>query len=92
MNNPTNNGQGGIPCPHCNTRIPTSMQELVTATKIVCPICRLELWIDRKSSEKAIMAMNKVLEAQKNLEGHKRDKKISPSNGYRMSFSFIKNC
>lgn len=68
MNNSTNNGQGGIPCPHCNTRIPTSMQELVTATKIVCPICRLELWIDRKSSEKAIMAMNKVLEAQRNLE------------------------
>ena len=63
-----NLGQGGIPCPHCNTKIPTSMQELVTASKIVCPICRLELWINKSESQKAIDAMNKVLEAQNNLE------------------------
>lgn len=77
MDNPMNLGQGGIPCPRCNTKIPTSMQELVTASKIVCPICRLELWINKSESQKAIDAMNKVLEAQNNLE------KVSRFDGTR---------
>lgn len=72
MNNPMNNSQGGVPCPNCNTKIPTSMQELVSALKIVCPSCGLELNIDSKNSEKAITAMNKVLEAQKKLEDASR--------------------
>lgn len=53
------------------------MQELVTASKIVCPICRLELWINKSESQKAIDAMNKVLEAQNNLE------KVSRFDGTR---------
>lgn len=68
MNNQINNAQGGIPCPVCKNTIPTSMQELVSAQKIVCPYCNLELWINKSESQKAIDAMNKVLDAQNNLE------------------------
>lgn len=68
MNNQSNIGQGGVQCPQCKTKIPTSMQELVSAAKLVCPRCALELIIDRAASQRAIEAMNKVLDAQQNLD------------------------
>lgn len=59
---------GGFNCPVCGGFIPTSMEELVTSSSLVCPFCNLQLAIDKANSQKAIEAMNKVMEAQKNVE------------------------
>lgn len=59
---------GGFNCPACRNFIPTSMEELVTSTKLSCPVCKLELSIDRAHSQQAMSAMSQVLDAQKNLD------------------------
>lgn len=59
---------GGFNCPVCGGFIPTSMEELVTSSSLVCPFCKLQLAIDKANSRKAMEAMNKVMEAQKNVE------------------------
>lgn len=68
MQNVNRDKVGGFNCPVCGSFIPTSMEELITRASLICPICNLELSIDKKSSEKAMEAMNKVMEAQKNVE------------------------
>ena len=44
------------------------MEELLTRPSLACPVCNLELTIDKAHSQKAMVAMNKVMEAQKNVE------------------------
>jgi len=39
--------QKELPCPRCKTTIHTTMLELMTADRIVCPHCGLMLSIDR---------------------------------------------
>lgn len=59
---------GGFNCPVCGNFIPTSMQELVTSARLVCPVCNLELTIDKAHSQRAMTAMSQVMDAQKNLD------------------------
>ena len=68
MQNMNRDKVGGFSCPVCGGFIPTSMEELVTSSSLVCPVCNLQLTIDKASSQKAMAAMNKVMDAQKNVE------------------------
>lgn len=58
----------GINCPQCNQFIPTSITELISASFIDCPHCRLRLTLDKEQSQRAIQALEKVDIAQCNLE------------------------
>lgn len=58
----------GLNCPQCDTFIETSIFQLITASALVCPKCKLRLNIDRIKSRKAFEALRKVDAAQKNLE------------------------
>lgn len=68
MQNVNRDRVGGFNCPVCGSFIPTSMEELMTRASLACPVCNLELTIDKKSSQQAMEAMNKVMEAQKKVE------------------------
>lgn len=68
MQNMNRDKVGGFNCPVCGNFIPTSMEELLTRSSLACPVCNLELTIDKAHSQKAMVAMNKVMEAQKNVE------------------------
>lgn len=72
-NNKTNNGPmghqiPGLKCPRCSGFIPTTIQELLTSSFLVCPHCFLQLTIDKGQSQKALSALMKVEHAQKNIE------------------------
>lgn len=58
----------GLNCPKCGSFIPTSITELITASYIECPHCRLRLNIDKKESKRALEILNNVNKAQQNLE------------------------
>lgn len=58
----------GMPCPRCGNFIPTSINELLSANYLRCPTCQLQLNIDRQNSRKALNALEKVEEAQKQLD------------------------
>ena len=63
-----NQKQPGLNCPQCGTFIPTTIAELLSARSLRCPHCRLELTINRKESKRALEILQKVDDAQKNLD------------------------
>lgn len=62
----------GITCPRCGNFIPTSIGELISASYLRCPICRLQLNIDKHKSDKALKALAKVDEAQRKVNEKSR--------------------
>ncbi|MCQ2231106.1 MAG: hypothetical protein MJZ30_04550 [Paludibacteraceae bacterium] len=65
---PSSNKTPGMNCPQCGTFIPTTIAELLTATGITCPHCRLQLTINRNESQRAMDILRKVDNASKNLQ------------------------
>lgn len=57
----------GIKCPQCGILIPVSIQQILSAASIYCPQCGLRLDINRQKSARAIDALRKVEDAQRNL-------------------------
>ena len=58
----------GLTCPKCQHFIPTTINELITASYLECPHCRLRLNINKNESKKALEILSNVNDAQKNLE------------------------
>lgn len=58
----------GFECPVCKGFIPVSVKELIIDRSLVCPICGLQLSINKSASQKAIDALDKVQKAQDNVE------------------------
>lgn len=58
----------GLPCPVCQGFIPTSMQQIITDSAIICPHCGLRLTINRQLSRPAIEALKKVQQAQADFD------------------------
>lgn len=63
-----NQRQPGLSCPQCQRFIPTSITELLSARGLCCPHCGLELTINRQESKRAMEILQKVDDAQKNLQ------------------------
>lgn len=63
-----NQKQPGLNCPQCGHFIPTTITELLSARALRCPHCRLELTINRQESKRAMEILQKVDDAQKNLD------------------------
>ena len=57
-----------MPCPSCGEFIPISMQQILESSSIFCPSCGLRLDINKVASSKAIEALKKAEEAQKEAE------------------------
>ena len=58
----------GMPCPACNCFIPITMHQILSSSSIFCSSCGLKLEINKAASSKAIEALRKVAEAQKEAE------------------------
>lgn len=58
----------GIQCPRCNNFIPTSIQQLLSASSLLCPTCGLKLSIDKNKSDRALKILAKVEEAQQKVD------------------------
>lgn len=58
----------GFPCPVCGIFIPTTINDLLYASSLSCPSCRLQLDIDRNDSKKALEVLSQVDEAQKKVK------------------------
>lgn len=58
----------GMPCPSCSCFIPITMYQILESSSIFCPSCGLRLEINKAASSKAIEALQKVTEAQKEAE------------------------
>ena len=58
----------GLNCPQCGQFIETSISELLTATGLVCPHCRLKLTINKQESKRALEILEDVNKATKNVE------------------------
>lgn len=58
----------GLQCPRCNSFIPVSIHELLVSNHIKCPICGLRLDINRQKSDKALKALAKVEQAQRQVD------------------------
>lgn len=65
-------GTPGLPCPVCGGFIPVSITELLTAQGLKCPSCGLPLEIDRAASEKALGALAKLDNAQRQVNQTKQ--------------------
>jgi len=63
-----NQKQPGLNCPQCGHFIPTTISELLSASGLRCPNCRLELTINRQESKRAMEILKNVDDAQKNLQ------------------------
>ena len=57
----------GMKCPKCGTFIATTISELLTASGLTCPNCRLVLTINREESKKAM----EILENAEKVEDRK---------------------
>lgn len=62
----------GMTCPICGGFIPVSMQQLVSDPAVLCPHCALRLTINKKESELAFSAINKVLQSQSDFDRQSR--------------------
>jgi DNA-directed RNA polymerase subunit RPC12/RpoP len=58
----------GLKCPKCGNFIETSIEELISASYLECPHCRLRLTINKQESKKALDILSNVDKAKKNLE------------------------
>jgi len=61
----------GIPCPICGQLIPISIQQLLSGGNLRCPICGLNLSVDKNKSDKALKMLAKVDEAQRRVESRR---------------------
>lgn len=57
-----------MPCPSCNGFIPITMHQILESSSIFCLSCGLKLEINKAASSKAIEALQKVTETQKEAE------------------------
>ncbi|MGL5196671.1 MAG: hypothetical protein ACRC8Y_24025 [Chroococcales cyanobacterium] len=60
--------QHGIPCPECSFVIPTTMPMLLSGEPIVCPMCRLNLHVDREKSADSLNLVRQLHEATQQVE------------------------
>jgi transcription elongation factor Elf1 len=67
----------GFKCPVCGGFIPVSIQQLLTNETFFCPVCGLEIRLNRNDSQNALNALQKVHNAEENV------KKASVFNGNR---------
>lgn len=58
----------GLKCPGCGAFIRTSIEELLTVHSLRCSECKLELKLDRWASAKALDALQKVQDAQHEVQ------------------------
>lgn len=58
----------GCPCPKCGGFVPISMIQLIESTAIYCPECGLRLNINKTESSRALKALQKIKEAEKNIQ------------------------
>ncbi len=58
----------GMNCPQCGNFIPTTISELLSASGLKCPHCNLMLTINRQESKRAMEILQKVDNAEKNLQ------------------------
>jgi transcription elongation factor Elf1 len=66
--NPSNAQRpSGFECPVCKGFIPVSITDLIQNKTLVCPICALQLEINQAASQKAVDALEKVQQAQENV-------------------------
>ena len=58
----------GLRCPNCGNFIPTSIQQILFSSCLLCSTCGLGLNIDKRKSDKALKILAKVDEAQRRAE------------------------
>ncbi|MDI1443846.1 hypothetical protein [Polyangium sp. 6x1] len=52
----------GFPCPQCNFKIKTSIEQILTGSSIFCSGCGLQLHIDKQTSAPALDALKQLNE------------------------------
>lgn len=62
----------GLPCPSCGARIVIDVRELLLRDSFACPACGLTLDLDRKRSEGALRAAEKVVVAMQEIDDLKK--------------------
>lgn len=69
MNTLPTNRKTGIPCPDCGTLIPVTIFDLLFSSgNFVCSCCGRMLTLMRQESAQALGELQKVAEAQRNLD------------------------
>ncbi len=58
----------GMPCPKCGVFIPTNMYMILHSRAVDCPACGLHLTINQQASEHALSILQKVEDAQRDVE------------------------
>lgn len=58
----------GVPCPECSFVIPTTMEMLLSGAPIVCPMCGLNLHVDREKSAESLKLVSQLYEATQQVE------------------------
>ena len=70
------NGQSmqkhGVPCPECSFVIPTTMEMLLSGDPIVCPMCGLNLHVDREKSADSLKLVRNLYEATQQVEATRK--------------------
>lgn len=64
--------QHGVPCPECSFVIPTTMPMLLSGEPIVCPMCGLNLHVDREKSAESLKLVGQLNEATQQVEETRR--------------------
>lgn len=62
--NPAPQRPSGFNCPNCRGFIPVSIQQLLKDEKFVCPVCLLEIRLNRATSQNALHALQKIQDAE----------------------------
>lgn len=71
MNTLPTDRKAGIPCPDCGTLIPVTIFDLLSSSgNFVCSCCGRILTLMRQESAQALDELQKVAEAQRNLDRH----------------------
>lgn len=68
MNTLPTDRQTGIPCPDCGTLIPVTIADLFGTGIFVCSCCGRMLTLMRRESAQALSELQKVRDAQQNLD------------------------
>lgn len=69
MNTLPTDRKTGIPCPDCGTLIPVTIFDLLCSSgNFVCSCCGRKLTLMRQESAQALGELQKVAEAQRNLD------------------------
>lgn len=68
MNTLPTDRKTGIPCPDCGTLIPVTIADLFGTGIFVCSCCGRMLTLMRRESAQALSELQKVRDAQQNLD------------------------